>query len=83
MAIPPVLIVAGWLALVLAISWGLVRALRVSLGEDEPPRLRGDGVPIERLARAVRRCVLCPGRAPCRAGPPPDCPNRAMLERVP
>ncbi len=77
------LITAGWLALLLAIAWGIVRALRVSLDDDEPPRLRRDGVPIDRLARAVRRCVLCPGKAACRRGERIDCPNRALFDNPP
>jgi len=36
----------------------------------------------EQLARAVRRCMLCRGRAACSAGQPVDCPNASTLEKL-
>ena len=94
MSLVTMLVAAGWLALAALIVWSVLQALRAALADDSPPALLAalerrrltpaafaERVGIEAVTLAVRRCVLCPGKAACRAGAPVDCPNAALFQR--
>jgi hypothetical protein len=94
MSLVTMLVAAGWLALAALIVWSVLQALRGALADDSPPALFAalerrrlapaafaERIGMEALALAVRRCVLCPRKAACRAGEPVDCPNAALFQR--
>ena len=89
------LIGIAWVAIALVLAWGAVVALYRLFADEAAPlpffvMLERQGLNARQveaavgaggIARALRRCALCPGRRDC-GRRPVECPNEALLRYV-